>query len=528
MEASRNPNQSSRGIGAWLAGALGIGWLALAPSATATPARFVYEACDSALPGGNALGAHYVQNQGEAFAASNSCAKPGGSIAITQTGHLQATFAFWTVPVPVTPGGEIESMSVTGAACNTGPGSRWFVVANGWPPSACSESQHLIQGLRLGLGVWVFLGCDGNYAPGCDTPATVSARYFAAIEKDPQAPTVSELRGSLIGGGVLHGRQVLTADLGDVGGGLSEAEILVNGVAVGEPLAENCNLVAVNNTSVRGLVATSASPCPEADAIERTIDTQVYPFHDGENSVQICASDLSTLNEPNRGCSKRQIVMVDNSCEPSAVDGGEVLSAGFSGTSTESVEVGPGHGAEVRGRLSTRDGVPVRGATICVRAETLGLHGGAADIGTVRTDATGEYHYGVAPGPNRRIVVGYRHDARQISRDLRFFSRVRPSLKLSPPKLRNGEGVHLWGRLPRPEPGDRVVVIQANPPSSKRWITFRRTTTDTDGQYRARYRFTSTTRRTRYRFRALVPRQAGYPWLEGTSRPQSVLVKRGS
>jgi hypothetical protein len=69
-----------------------------------------------------------------------------------------------------------------------------------------------------------------------------------------------------------------------------------------------------------------------------------------------------------------------------------------------------------------------------------------------------------------------------------------------------------------------VVVLQANAPGSRRWITFRKATTDTNGAFRSSYRFTSTTRPTRYRFRALVPSQAGYPWVEGESDPVSVLV----
>ena len=64
------------------------------------------------------------------------------------------------------------------------------------------------------------------------------------------------------------------------------------------------------------------------------------------------------------------------------------------------------------------------------------------------------------------------------------------------------------------------------PAGSKRWITFRRATTNGRGGFRSSYRFTSTTRRTRYRFRALVPRQAGYPWVEGHSKPVEVLVRR--
>jgi hypothetical protein len=69
-----------------------------------------------------------------------------------------------------------------------------------------------------------------------------------------------------------------------------------------------------------------------------------------------------------------------------------------------------------------------------------------------------------------------------------------------------------------------VVILQANIVGSRRWITFRRATTDEAGRFKAGYRFHSTTRKTRYRFRAIVPRQDHYPYVEGHSKPASVLV----
>ena len=44
------------------------------------------------------------------------------------------------------------------------------------------------------------------------------------------------------------------------------------------------------------------------------------------------------------------------------------------------------------------------------------------------------------------------------------------------------------------------------------------------GQFHSGYRFTHTTRKITYRFRAVVPDQAGYPWVGGTSKPVKVRV----
>jgi hypothetical protein len=45
------------------------------------------------------------------------------------------------------------------------------------------------------------------------------------------------------------------------------------------------------------------------------------------------------------------------------------------------------------------------------------------------------------------------------------------------------------------------------------------------GVFRATYHFTATTRTTDYRFRAIVPHQDGYPWMQGQSEPVLVEVK---
>jgi hypothetical protein len=121
-------------------------------------------------------------------------------------------------------------------------------------------------------------------------------------------------------------------------------------------------------------------------------------------------------------------------------------------------------------------------------------------------------------------MLGYRHDSFQVAHNVRYYAHAAPSLRAGPPKVANRSAVHLWGTLPGPAAGGRVVILQANIVGSRRWITFRRATTDEAGAFKAGYRFHSTTRKTHYRFRAIVPRQDHYPYVEGHSAPASVLV----
>jgi hypothetical protein len=508
-----------------------LGIAALAPAtATAAPARFTYEVCDSALPGGGTPGVRFVANPGSPFSGINNCASPGGSIAIQETANGEQELAWWVVPVAATPGGFVESMAISAEACDLGPQNdhTWvYEHEPNWPANNCSESQRLFH-LRSAPSAYfpnsefdIFMNCDiGPCAPG----PTILAHYIAATEVDPNAPTVSAPSGSLLAGGPIRGHQTIAAKLSDKGGGLAEAAVFVNGVLAGQAKTETCSVVSVHNPSVIGQVATSTSPCPKEDSFEWTLDTESYPFHDGSNSVAVCGFDFSTLDSPNRGCSAPQLVNVDNSCTPAAVNGGELLSAQFAASHEDTVTVGFGKGAEISGRLETNAGDPVPGAALCIKMATIGVDPSAQTVASVVTGAEGTYEYKVDPGPDRRIVIGYRYDSRQVARDVRYYAHVAPTLKSSPPVLRNGESVHLWGRLPGPRAGRRVVVMQANAPGSRRWITFRRATSNAKGAFRSDYRFTSTTRRTRYRFRALVPSQAGYPWVQGHSKPVSVLV----
>ncbi len=423
--------------------------------AAAAPSRFTYEVCDPALPGGNASDLSTI-GAGGPFTAFNECAS-GGMLGVRETGPAWGTFEALSVPIPATPGGYVESLAITASACGMGPGNtNPHVYTDGWPAPICRDTLRYFHVhdapaiLASGAGTNVVLNCealhDGQGNPTyCQPGPTVGAHYLAATEVDLTAPTVSDVTGSLLGGGVIRGHQTISAKAADKGGGLSQISVLVNGVTTGGAVNEPCNTTQVSNPSFYGTVTASLSPCPASGAGKWTLDTQAYPFRDGANSVEVCAEDFSTLDDPNQTCSATSRVEVDNSCTASAVDGGELLSAQFDGSHAETDSVAYGKDAEVQGRLATNADDPVPGATLCVKVGTLGVDRAPASVGIVHTDANGEYAYKLDPGPNRQVVIGYRHDSSQIAREVRFYSHVKPSLTAAPKKLRNGRSVRLWG-----------------------------------------------------------------------------------
>jgi hypothetical protein len=507
-----------------------------AGSAGAAPSRYVFEKCDSVLPGGGVDGVIYAPNPQGLFSSENTCAQPGGALILRQNEIPAGSggAATWAIPVAPPSGGSLESVTVTAAACGTTQprvwSLGWIEPPGAWPGSSCSEDVRSFRLVNSFKGFFVELACvnANSQDSHCHAGPWAFAHYFAVTVLDPTVPVLGEPEGSILSEGKKRGRQDISASATDVGGGLASMSAFVNGAPAAAEKAFDCETASAHNPSVLGAVAARVAPCPSEGEATWTLDTGAYPFRDGANSVQVCASDFATLSDPNTTCSTPRIVAVDNSCTESGVPGGEVLSAQFERSNAEEVTVGYGRPAVVAGKLANNAGDPIRGARLCVKMATIGVGDRAASVGSVTTDAEGRYRYEVPPGPNREVTLGYRHDSLQIARDVRYYAHAQPSLHVSNASVRNGDRVRFWGELPGPRNAGRVVVLQAGTVGSKRWITFRKATTKARGVFRASYHFTQTTRKTRYRFRAVVARQDGYPWVAGHSEPVKVLVGRST
>ena len=476
--SSRRPKSAGEGGRAQLLGlllSLLIALLAAGPaSAGAAPARYIYEMCDSALPGGGVAGVVYAPDPSEPYGSEDTCAQPGGSLSVHQNGFVSpGGESEWGVPIEAPPGATLESITITGAVCGGWP-STGYIFSEGWPGVTCGED---VRSFKVGgdfEGFLIDLDCHNECQPG----PWVEAHYFATIVVDASAPTLSELGGSLLDGNVQRGHQSIGIKAHDIGGGISDISVLVNGLPAGAPKLANCNVAQAKNPSVTGTVAAQISPCPAELSASWSLDTGAYPFRTGTNSFQICASDFATLGDPNTTCSPTQMISVDDSCSESAVAGGDVLSAQFAQSNADTVTVGFGQSAAITGQLSTNAGDPVPGATLCVKMATLGIDSQAAPVGVVKTDANGRYSYDVPPGPNREVVIGYRHDASQVARQVRYYAHVQPSLQSVPDKTSQRQAGPLLGaasgtvrRRPRSRPaGERcgLEALDHLPPGQRR------------------------------------------------------------
>ena len=503
---------------------LALAALLLGPLASGAEAG-LYRAvqCHSGHGGGDRSSARFA-SAGASFYPIADCA-PGGDglgVVLPQGGGYGA-IGTWALDAP--PGTVFRGVYFAGSRYSTDGWLGWFV---GWRPEGGWEELWMPDNAqtydypdswqRLGpfAGIEAQLVCVR--ATGC--PGSLGAgvlMHDLAFDIADLSPPAVALSGSIVAPGVKRGTHDLTASLSDRGGGLTAVQVLVNGV----PAASQSFTCAVANGN-----ASNFRPCPASASPAFSLDTQRYPFHDGANSLQVCAADLATDSAPNVTCGPAAplSVEVDNSCESSHVAGGAHIAVAFEDGEGATIVRGSGQGATVAGRLVDANGNGVAGARVCVSERTMLPGWGPWPTGGVQTGPDGAFAYAVQPGPSREIAFRYRHDREQVSAAASFHARAEPTLELSRRRLRNGRVLRLFGAIPGPEAAGRVVVFQARGPGRRRWHTFRRAETDADGRFAARYRFRNTTHTTTYRIRAVVPEQAGYPYLSGRSQARRVRV----
>ncbi len=180
------------------------------------------------------------------------------------------------------------------------------------------------------------------------------------------------------------------------------------------------------------------------------------------------------------------------------------------------------------GRLTMPGRNPLAGAAIEVW-ELVNLPGAEwRRVSEVRTDGDGRFRFKALRGPSRTLRFRYLGTATIRARSMQVDLRVRAvtSFRVSRDTVVNGEDVRFFGRLKGRQFGSAGKLINLQVFSRGRWSTFatpranRRT-----GRWSLPYRFSATRGLVRYRFRALVPREASFPYDTGASRSRIVKVR---
>lgn len=173
----------------------------------------------------------------------------------------------------------------------------------------------------------------------------------------------------------------------------------------------------------------------------------------------------------------------------------------------------------IRGTLRNADiHKRIRGAVLLLVAQNV-YTGAWSKVANVRTGRTGRYRAVLPAGLTRRAALLYWPAAASPTPVASRRVTVKTSARVRLSARRRGSLVRFIGKVsgwPMPPGGLRVQVQVRN---SDGWVTLRLPRTTPTGRFRASYRFRNGRR---YRVRAVVPAQAGWPLYRGASRARTI------
>jgi hypothetical protein len=342
-------------------------------------------------------------------------------------------------------------------------------------------------------------GCPAWWLPGFYL-------YAADIElQDEFPPVITEFTGPPADS---QGTEIVRLRASDRGGGLYRLHILVDGA-----IAEDVPYSATAARCVEPFAY--AVPCPLSG--ESAVSFHTTRLSDGHHRVAfavIDAAGASVQTEP-------ADIAVDNA--------GRSCIYGIGGRSAPRFRVRRTTWRTRAGRRPVISGYlmkgrkPVRG--LAVRAVSRSgeeKHFSAA--GNARTNRRGRFRLRLLTGTSRHVRLAYCAPGGGAIKELRLKVMASSSIRANRGVVRNGRKVVFRGRLtgrPVPRVG-KLVEIQAF--FRGRWRTVSTTRTNKSGRWRFAYRFGGTLGRVKYRFRAFIPAETGYPYEPGASSPASVVV----
>jgi hypothetical protein len=187
-----------------------------------------------------------------------------------------------------------------------------------------------------------------------------------------------------------------------------------------------------------------------------------------------------------------------------------------------------GRRVRLRGRLTAPGGNALQGVEVEVVAR-LAVDGAAFQpVATLKTTKSGRFTYLLPAGASRIVQFRYPGTAkiRAQTQEVRVRVRASSTIRVDRKRLVNGEPATFSGRLRGGflPGGGKLVELQYF--DRGKWRTFRTlTAAASDGRWSYSYRFDGTRGTRRYRFRLRVPRENGYPFSAGVSRPIGVTVR---
>ena len=332
---------------------------------------------------------------------------------------------------------------------------------------------------------------------------------------DSAPPRVVSASGSLLApNGPLTGERHVALKLSDVGSGLFRVAVDVDGDRMdARPIADNqgaCRIPFVVPV-----------PCELTASVDVPIDTT--RLSEGTHAITVQVLDATGVNSAAVG---PVTILVDNLPDPPprGTAACPKRSAATVRRQVKSHTVHYGRAALITGRV------------VGSKALLKGAHVGVVDNPAiaarsrlVRVRNHGRFRIKVRPRQStevRPILVSASGLAQACGRPVKLAVRAGVRLRTFPHHLRNGQSIRMRGRVVAvrlPKQG-KSVAIQARARGAGSWTNVTLMRTDATGHFDLAYRLRKTFQTTTYEFRAVVPREHGYPFRRGWSRIRRATV----
>jgi hypothetical protein len=340
-------------------------------------------------------------------------------------------------------------------------------------------------------------------------------RWITVRLDDLKHPEVLSASGSLLDSSAPHrGERFLSLRLRDVGGGLLRTRVEVDGQRFAEQ--------AVDDNGGRCKAPFVAPvPCKLEANVELPIDTT--RISDGRHQLAVRVFDATGVNSAVYGP-----IPIDVDNPGGAVAPAPRLSCPPRGAGRLTRQHGTrvtrfGGTASVSGRVAGR--ISLRGTRVAL----VDLSGRRATAKSARVRPGGRFRLRLRPQTSRLvrpILLGASGAPSVCGAPIRLSVRAGVKLAVAPNRLRNGESIRMQGRLqglPTPRIG-KTILVQARAKGAPTWTRVSMIRAGASGRFTFRYRFRRTFQHTTYEFRAVSPRQRGYPYARGWSRVRRAVV----
>ena len=397
--------------------------------------------------------------------------------------------------------------------------------------------------------IYVLAGCGGSATcvdRNSSTPmARAIVKAFEARLRDSSAPVSSDVTGPLASNPVHTGQESLSYNASDTGAGVYRTVVELRREAASDWAPVDTQIVDRNGGDCADAVPSTPDPyefvrripCKPQVGGSLALDTTKIPngAHELRIALEDAAGNRSTLLGPmafNVSNAAGGASGVENLGVPTnGVGASNSVRIVVDRSTRKARKLRFGQKLKLVATIRNEQGAPVRGATVDV-LQRIKLAGARFTVARTPLKAgnRGKIRWTVPAGASRQIRLAYRanllNSSYQSITDLPLEVSAATTLRRNKRSYSNGQTIRFTGKVrSKPIPKGGVLIDLQAYKRGAGWVTFATKRSSQRGRWAIRYKLVATTATVRYRFRARVRQDSGYPYAAGKTKPMPVLVR---